>query len=141
MTTSASIQRILLVLLVGTLWVIGYVVAPTLFAVLDDRVMAGQIAGRMFYVGALVELAAGATLLFSALISDAKSLSRARYRLLMLMLVGIGLLQFGLNPVVAGARGTESFAMLHGVSAICYLLLSALGLLMVFMWESSQDNK
>jgi hypothetical protein len=37
---------------VGALWAIGYLAAPVLFAMLDDRAMAGRVAGVMFtYVG------------------------------------------------------------------------------------------
>ncbi|MCK5382667.1 MAG: DUF4149 domain-containing protein, partial [Gammaproteobacteria bacterium] len=32
-----SLERILLTLWVGSLWVVGFVVAPVLFAELDDR--------------------------------------------------------------------------------------------------------
>ncbi|MES2016126.1 MAG: DUF4149 domain-containing protein, partial [Pseudomonadota bacterium] len=45
----ASKARLLLITLwAGSLWTIGYVVAPTLFATLHDRVLAGVIAGSMF---------------------------------------------------------------------------------------------
>ena len=40
-----SLERILLTLWVGSLWVVGFVVAPVLFAELDDRALAGSTAG------------------------------------------------------------------------------------------------
>ena len=41
-------DRILLTLWVGSLWAIGYIAAPTLFATLEDRALAGTLAGAMF---------------------------------------------------------------------------------------------
>ncbi len=140
MLTAAAIQRLFLVLMVGTLWVIGYVVAPTLFAFLSDDALAGSIAGRMFRVGAWVELGAGFCLLLSALIADRRMLSQPRYRLVLFMLVMVIAIQFGLNPVVEQARGSESFGVLHGVSAFLYLTVSALGLLLVLTWEPNEGK-
>ena len=48
---------------VGSLWTVGYLVAPTLFATLADRVLAGTIAGSVFRVEAWVSLACAAILL------------------------------------------------------------------------------
>ena len=135
MPTTAAVQRLFLVLMVGTLWVIGYVVAPTLFAFLSDDSLAGSIAGRMFKVGAWVEIAAAIGLLLSALLADQKALSQTRYKLVLLMLIMIIAIQFGLNPLVEQARGSDAFGPLHGVSAFSYLIVSGLGLFLVLTWE------
>ena len=42
----------------GSLWTIGYIVAPTLFAMLEDRQLAGSIAGRLFHAEAWIGLGA-----------------------------------------------------------------------------------
>ena len=47
-------ERILLTLWVGGLWTIGYIVAPALFANLEDRALAGTLAGVMFEIVAYV---------------------------------------------------------------------------------------
>ncbi|MCE2832533.1 MAG: DUF4149 domain-containing protein, partial [Oxalobacteraceae bacterium] len=45
--------RVLLVTFwVGSLWTVGYLAAPTLFATLPDRALAGSIAGSLFRVEA-----------------------------------------------------------------------------------------
>ena len=43
-------ERVLLTLWVGGLWAIGYMVAPALFATLEDRALAGNLAGLMFEI-------------------------------------------------------------------------------------------
>lgn len=60
-----SLERILLTIWVGALWAIGFLVAPTLFAMLPDRVAAGTVAGRLFGYVDLIGLACGSILLLS----------------------------------------------------------------------------
>ena len=45
------LERILITFWVGAIWVVGYVVAPTLFAMLE-RSVAGDVAGREILVPA-----------------------------------------------------------------------------------------
>jgi len=42
------LYSIVITLWVGALWAIGYLAAPTLFHVLDDRALAGKVAGQLF---------------------------------------------------------------------------------------------
>ena len=69
-------ERILLTVWVGGMWTVGYVVAPTLFAMLDDRSLAGSIAGRLFTVMSYVGLVSGGLLLLSVVMDYGKSLFR-----------------------------------------------------------------
>ncbi|MDX1656271.1 MAG: DUF4149 domain-containing protein [Candidatus Competibacteraceae bacterium] len=134
MTFSRNLgERILTVIWIGSLWTIGYMVAPTLFAVLDDRTLAGLVAGRLFTIGAYLGLLCGGLLLVMELASR-----RSRWRLallgFMLMLIAVG--QFGLQPLMAdlkaqGLAEEAAFARLHGISAGLYLLTSLLGLVWV----------
>ena len=48
---------------VGSLWTVGYVVAPLLFATLTDRAQAGTLAGLFFKSEAWISLICGALLL------------------------------------------------------------------------------
>ncbi|HEY9151095.1 MAG TPA: DUF4149 domain-containing protein, partial [Gammaproteobacteria bacterium] len=52
-------ERILLTLWVGGLWAIGFIAAPILFAVLEDRTLAGTLAGEMFRALAWLGLVCG----------------------------------------------------------------------------------
>jgi len=135
-------ERILLTLWVGGLWTMGYMVAPALFASLEDRALAGTLAGVMFHIIAWVGLACGSLLLlFNQLRASQKRINlRAVVLVIMLTLIAIG--QFVLAPKVAAMRveglvDSEAFATLHGVAAVAYLITSVLGLLLVVAREEN----
>ena len=54
------IYSIAITLWVGALWAIGYLAAPTLFRLLEDRPLAGRLAGEMFTYVAWLGMAAAA---------------------------------------------------------------------------------
>lgn len=132
-------ERILLTLWVGVLWGIGYLAVPVLFAHLDDRMLAGRLAGEMFHLVSYVGLVAGTLLLTMQLVrGSGRPGWRALVLLGMLALVLVG--EFVLQPMMAElktgglADGTEQardFARLHGLSSILYLSTSLAGLALV----------
>ncbi|HHJ16128.1 MAG TPA: DUF4149 domain-containing protein [Gammaproteobacteria bacterium] len=129
-------ERILLTLWVGGLWSVGYIVAPFLFARLEDRALAGSLAGALFEIMAWLGLACGGLLLLSNQLQSTGRRFNWRALALAIMLVLILVGQFALAPQIAGLReqglaGTDAFARLHGVAAILYLLTSLLGLVLV----------
>lgn len=124
---------------VGITWGIGYVAAPTLFARLPDRALAGTIAGYLFRVEALVSVVA-AVLLLALLWSARQMDASARRRCLQLagvMLACTLVGYYGLQPFMAELRAaaggivtaeqSRQFGMLHGVSSLFYLLKSLAG--------------
>jgi len=134
-------ERILLTVWVGGMWAIGYMVAPALFANLDDRSLAGTLAGVMFEIIAYVGLVCGSLLLlFNQLRCSQRRLNwRAVVLFTMLVLVGVG--QFVLAPMIAelriaGASDSSSFAQLHGMASLAFLVTSLLGLLLV-VWPDT----
>jgi hypothetical protein len=132
-------ERILLTVWVGGMWTVGYVVAPTLFAMLDDRSLAGSIAGRLFTVMSYVGLVSGGLLLLSVVMDYGKSLFRQwRGPVLVLMLLIIGIGEFALQPQMAALRdagltgaNASAFARLHGISQVMFLIASLGGLALV----------
>ena len=132
-----SRARLLVVTLwAGSLWTIGYLVAPTLFGTLNDRVLAGMIAGSMFTTGAWVSLACGAATL--GLLAVSKDMTDQRRKTLFIivgaMLVVLFLNHFGLRPIMAElkeAGDKAKFGMLHGVSMVLYLTQSVLAVFLV----------
>jgi len=135
-------ERLLLTLWVGGMWTMGYMVAPALFANLEDRALAGTLAGVMFNIIAWVGLACGSLLLlFNQLRASQKRINlRAVVLVLMLVLIATG--QFVLAPEVAAMRiegrvDSEAFATLHGVASVAYLITSVLGLLLVVAREEN----
>ncbi len=129
-------ERILLTLWVGGLWTVGYIVAPVLFASLDDRALAGSLAGTLFGILGWLGLLAGGLLLTANQVRrpGLRGNWRALVLLAMLALVAAG--QFGLAPVIAGLReaglaDSSRFGLLHGIASVLYLATSLLGLALV----------
>jgi len=144
----SRIRLLLATLWVGSTWTVGYVVAPTLFASLGDRILAGTIAGSLFRVQAWISLTCGVLLL--GLLCIPVRL-RADQRLLLLtaaVLLCTVVGYFGLQPFMAALRETAGlsgvlesgartrFVMLHGVASGIYLLQSLLGAILILRLQS-----
>lgn len=144
----AARSRLLLVTIwAGSLWSIGYLVAPTLFATLSDRALAGTIAGSLFHIESWISLAC-AVLLLALLKWGAADLAwRARRTLALVvlaMLLCSLITQFAIFPMVAALREAAGpggvagspvaarFGMLHGVSMLIYLVQSVLAVVLVW---------
>ncbi len=140
-----GLAGVLLVLWIGGMWAIGYVAAPVLFASLEDKQLAGNLAGRLFELGAWIGLAAASYLLLYRLIRDGGSAMKTLFFwVVALMLVLTAASHFGIVPIMQSLKDqamplavmhsvfADRFARWHGVSSIVYLIQSALGLLLVW---------
>lgn len=136
-----ALFTIALTLWVGGLWAVGYLVAPTLFATLADRQLAGLVAGKLFASIGWVGIACAAYLLLSLLVRlGAAAFRRGFFWLLLVMLALTAVSQFGLQPWLAQLKAEafprevmesvlrDRFATWHGISSILYLVQSLLGL-------------
>lgn len=139
-----ALYSVALTLWVGGLWVIGYLVAPVLFATLTDRQLAGMLAGKLFALIGWVGLVCAAYLLiFMLLRVGGAVLKRGVFWVVVLMLVLTALSLFGIQPLLAQLKAAalprevmesvlrDRFATWHGISSILYLMQSLLGLLVV----------
>lgn len=130
-----------LVLWVGGLWAVGYLAAPTLFYNLDDRMLAGMLAGKMFGYIAWVGLACGSWLLLFRLSRlGGAALKQGFFWIVLVMLLLSLAQQFGIQPVLQHLKDQampkdvmeslfrDRFAAWHGVSSAVYLIQSLLGL-------------
>jgi hypothetical protein len=135
--------RVIAALWVGSMWTVGYLVAPTLFATLSDRVQAGTIAGSMFRGEAWLSIICAVTLilLLKPLSRQSRKHGGRRVAVLILgMLAATLISHFGLQPLLAALRGAAGptgvmapdlklqFGILHGISGTIYLIESLLGL-------------
>ncbi|MBZ0104491.1 MAG: DUF4149 domain-containing protein [Sulfuricella denitrificans] len=129
---------------VGALWAIGYLAAPVLFSVLDDKSLAGMLAGRMFTLVAYVGMGSGAYLLVHRLVGFGSGALKQGFfwaALAMLLLAVAG--HFGIQPILESLKNQalpkevmesmfrDRFARWHGVSSIVYLIQSLLGVVLV----------
>ena len=139
-----ALRALLVTVWVGSLWTVGYLAAPTLFATLADRALAGTIAGSLFRVEAWVSVVCGLLLLVLLFADRGFAKRRSCIVLVVLMLVCLSVGYFGLQPYMAalkeaavanGGVMTEAvrarFGMLHGVASVIYLVKSVLGLVLV----------
>jgi hypothetical protein len=140
-----ALFQIALTAWVGGLWTVGYLVVPTLFYTLDDRALAGQIAGHIFAVSAWAGLAFGGYLLFCLIAWQRRaSLKTLSFWLTALVLILTAVSLFGIQPWMADMKTDalpldvmdsplrERFVAWHGIASSLYLLQSllALGLLL-----------
>ena len=137
---------------VGSLLTTGYMVAPTLFALLS-RTDAGNVAASLFRTQAYVSVVCGVVLLLivnremrgggaSSMVSADTGTTRRAPRLIVSMIVCTLIGYFALQPWMNGLRlaaqaaGTDvghsmyrtQFGVLHGVSSLFYLVESLLGI-------------
>ncbi|WP_176460836.1 DUF4149 domain-containing protein [Janthinobacterium sp. PC23-8] len=142
----ARLRILVATLWAGSLWTIGFVVAPTLFATLSDRVLAGNIAGSLFRVEAWLSIACALVLL--ALLQWAPgTLDLRRRRLLaalvLSMLVCALVSHFGITPLMSEIKAQapsgimddamrSRFGMLHGMSSLVFAVQSLLAGLLIW---------
>jgi len=130
-----------LTLWVGGLWAIGYLAAPMLFYNLEDRMLAGMLAGKMFTGIAWIGIACGIWLLMFRFVRfGASALKQAYFWIVLLMLLLTLAGHFGIQPILAQLKEAalpkdvmqslfrDRFATWHGVSSVVYLIQSLLGL-------------
>ncbi|TFW28668.1 DUF4149 domain-containing protein [Massilia horti] len=140
----AAARRLVASLWAGSLWAVGYLVAPTLFAHVDSS-LAGEMVGHLLRSEAWLSIACALAML--ALLRLAAELEpRHRRQLVVVVLAMLActlVVYLGLQPVMAqlreaaGAGGVRNspqwgqFAMLHGLSQLIYVTQSVLGVVLV----------
>ena len=141
----ARVRLLVAVFWAGSLWTIGYLVAPTLFATLHDSALAGTIVGNLLKSEAWVSIICAA-LLF-VLVSTARSVDAVQKRrlnvLIGAMVVCALAIYLGVQPAMAALKEAAGavpmrqapqwtqFAILHGVSQLLYVVESVLAAVLV----------
>jgi uncharacterized membrane protein len=145
-----GLASVLMVLWVGGLWAIGYIAAPTLFAELSDRQLAGNLAGELFKWIAWVGIISGVYLLIFRLGRQGfQTLKQAYFWIVLVMLLLTLGQHFGIQPVMQALKDQampqavmesafrSRFAAWHGVSSVVYLIESVLGLILVWRYRGN----
>lgn len=137
---NTRLRLLIAALWVGSIWTIGFVVAPSLFAMLTDRSAAGTVAGGLFRIEAWLSLGCGLLLLLLHRMARGQRAadpwsSRLIIGMLLCTLVGYFVLQpfmadlrtaVGVDGVMSQEARTR-FGVLHGVSSAFYLMQSIFG--------------
>lgn len=120
------------------MWVIGFLVTPTLFSELESRVQAGALAGILFgYVSWIGLLCAGLLLALLSLLQRGGLFRSWRAWCVAVMFVVTVTGQFVVTPRIQAikARGADAartdFARWHAVSSSLFVVNSLLGLILV----------
>ena len=145
-TLAEGIYAVALTLWIGGLWAIGYIVAPTLFATLADRALAGSLAGKLFTLIAYVGIGCASYLLMFRLMRFGGACVKHAIFWIVLVMLGLTLAgEFGVQPILASLKNQalpkevvesvfrDRFAAWHGVASVLYLIVSGLGVLLVWL--------
>ncbi len=136
------IERLLMALWIGGLCIVGYLVAPILFATLEDRQLAGMLAGKLFSAISWVGLVIGGTLTVACLVTEGGAWLRQwrAWAMVAILAIVVSML-FVVQPMMAdlksqgpaipGSDLAAAFGRLHGISSGLYLVMSLLGLALV----------
>jgi hypothetical protein len=140
----ATLRLLLAALWAGSVWAVSYLAAPSAFAVLDST-LAGNVVGTMLTRLAWLSIALAPLVLL--LVWRSADLDGQRRRWLVWLALGMLacslIVYLGLQPMMAAIREAAgpagvraspqwgTFAALHGVSQVFYLLESVLGAVLV----------
>jgi len=140
----ANVRLLLAALWAGSVWAVSYLAAPSAFAALDST-GAGNVVAVMLTRSAWLALALA--VLLALLAARASDLDARRRRWLYALIGGMLacslVVHLGLQPMMAAIRQAAgpagvraspqwgTFAALHGVSQVLYLIESILGALLV----------
>ncbi|MEK7835876.1 MAG: DUF4149 domain-containing protein [Pseudomonadota bacterium] len=147
-----ALYAVALTLWIGGLWVIGYLVAPTLFYTLADRALAGSLAGKLFTLIAYVGIGSAIyVMLFRVTRFGGACFKQGIFWIVMVMLLLTLAAEFGVQPILAGLKHQalpkevvesvfrDRFAAWHGVASVLYVIQSVLGVLLV--WLQGRDPR
>jgi hypothetical protein len=118
----------------GSLWTICAVVATGLFAFLDDRHLAGTIAGQFFHIATWLGLAFA--VLLAVLLAIAGHLTRSHTGWIALAAVPPLANEIGLLPVMASARVAGNMALFGSLHLVSVVLFAIAGIAtLVLVWR------
>ena len=139
----ARLNLIVVTLWVGALWMTG-LTAYILFDTLQDKQLAGSLAGKLFTIVSYIGLASAFYLLVQRLMDYGtgalkQSFFWAVFVMLLLILAG----HFGIQPILAQLKAdampadvmhsifAERFGKWHGIASVAYLVECLLGFVLV----------
>lgn len=142
-----GVAGLFIVAWVGSLLALGAISAPILFSVLEDKQLAGLLAGKMFTAGAWVGIVAGIYLLIYSLMRDGGRAFKTWFFWLVLTMWLLTLAgHFGIQPILDNLKNqalplavmqsvfADRFSQWHGISRVLWIIQALLGVVLV--WRS-----
>jgi hypothetical protein len=139
----ARVNLIVITLWVGALWMTG-LTAYVLFDTLQDKQLAGSLAGKLFSIVSYIGLASAFYLLIQRLLDfGTASLKQSYFWAIFFMLLLILASHFGIQPILAQLKMdalpndvmqsvfASRFKTWHGVASVAYLVQCLLGFVLV----------
>ncbi|HEY6642962.1 DUF4149 domain-containing protein [Povalibacter sp.] len=135
----SRVASVLIAFWAGSLWTICGVVAPSLFGVLDDRRVAGQLAARFFFIETWIGVVIGAVLLGLGFSGRLVLPGRSWIFIAALLPLASHVL---LGPLMERARAAGDmarFGVLHGIAGVCFLF--ACIAMLVVVWKFNRPAR
>lgn len=146
MTWTDKLAWMVITLWVGALWVVGYVVAPSLFSQLaSDKQLAGNLAGRLFELVAYIGFASALYLIVQRLARFGQAALKQGFFWAVVFMFLIAIVgQFFIQPMMAELKAQAlpldvmhsdfagQFSLVHGIASVGYLVQSLLGVVLIF---------
>jgi len=139
----SRLNLIVITLWVGALWTTG-LSAYVLFDSLQDKQLAGSLAGKLFTVVSYIGMASGFYLLIQRLLDyGASALKQGFFWAVFVMLLLVFAGHFGIQPILAQLKAdampsdvmhsifAERFGKWHGVASVAYLVECLMGFVLV----------
>jgi Domain of unknown function (DUF4149) len=139
----ARVNLIVITLWVGALWMTG-LTAYVLFDTLQDKQLAGSLAGKLFTIVSYIGLVSAFYLLIQRLLDyGTGALKQGYFWAIVVMLLLILASHFGIQPILAQLKidalannitqtvFADRFKTWHGVASVAYLLQCLLGFVVV----------
>lgn len=140
---ASRFSLIVITLWVGALWMTG-LSAYVLFDTLQNKHLAGSLAGKLFTIVGYIGMASGCYLLLQCLLAYGTStIKKSLFWVVLLMLLLVLAGHFGIQPLLAQLRTAalpdtvmnsvfaSRFSTWHGVASVAYLLECLLGVALV----------
>lgn len=139
----ARLNLIVVTLWVGALWMTG-ITAYLLFDTLQDKQLAGSLAGKLFTIVSYIGAVSALYLLIQRLLDyGTKALKQSFFWAVFFMLLLILASHFGIQPILAHLKASalpndvmqsvfaDRFRTWHGVASVAYLVQCLLGFVLV----------
>ena len=146
-----SLYSITVTMWVGGLFAIGFLVAPVLFAQLPDHALAGNLAGTLFTLIAIIGFVCGGYLIMFLFVRQGlRAFKCGVLWIVLLMLVLNAAGHFGIQPIITQLNADalprqvmesalrDRFAAWHGISSVLYLVQTLFGFALAVIQEQGK---